>query len=492
MKRQVMPDLETAMTSSQIERACEIEKGARSLAVAQLPASHEAELSIYERRAVELVAGRAVARDEQLSSERSQIEMLLAEVGQEDASPLSETVVDRMMASLSTLAPAIASTAAEERERHAELNAFRDAHGLHERSAEFPRSIVKHLSVLVVVGAVEAVGSASMYFGASTTGVLGAVLLALSVSAVNISVGFLVGCAWRMVMAPASLRGWHRFWAVPVAVIGLAFVVYLNLYAAHFREVAFAGSANPELESLWHLWEQPASLSVTSMGLAVFGVLCSALAAWKGFSISDRAPGYAKAWRSWEESAEAKDDLKGVLEAQFEAIRVAEIEERVASDRAFVNILKEARRRHVGLQARASRVESIETREKRAAESAVTVFRRVNNQVRTDGVVPAYFTDAVDWSLEMPEPQDRGELSGLIAAKQAEVEVAAGEHDKEVHRGRARLRRGRDGIETIMAMIVEARSRTDAVEAMDLGSVRAFLEQDGNGGAMVEIREAAE
>ena len=196
------------------------------------------------------------------------------------------------------------------------LRWFQQKHGLHYRAASYPQSPLYHFAIVAALALVEWVSLAAFYAEGSDFGLVGGVLIAMTLSIVNISLAILSGCLLRYVNHRSTRRK-------ALALTGVAFLyacfLLVTLAAAHYRvatnDIAQAQSGVPALGAAPLPAQGPADLDqwraarlawqrfahnpvgfddVFSWILVVLAVIFGVFASYKGYRIDDPYPGYGE------------------------------------------------------------------------------------------------------------------------------------------------------------------------------------------------------
>lgn len=180
-----------------------------------------------------------------------------------------------------------------------ELRYFRLKNHL-ERSATYPRDLLWHYSVVVLIVVLES--TANMYFFAqgSSLGLLGGLLQAMLVSVVNVGTAVVVGKFYvpELHHIQASRRGL----GVVVIASHALFVAWFNLVVAHYRDLLASRPETALRLAIPETISQPFGLSFDSLMLLVAGVVAAGLGLWKGQASDDAYPGYGPLDRRYEEA----------------------------------------------------------------------------------------------------------------------------------------------------------------------------------------------
>ena len=196
------------------------------------------------------------------------------------------------------------------------LRWFQQKHGLHYRAASYPQSPLYHFAIVAALALVEWVSLAAFYAEGSDFGLVGGVLIAMTLSIVNISLAILSGCLLRYVNHRSTRRK-------ALALTGVAFLyacfLLVTLAAAHYRvatnDIAQAQSGVPALGAAPLPAQGPADLDqwraarlawqrfahnpvgfddVFSWILVVLAVIFGVFASYKGYRMDDPYPGYGE------------------------------------------------------------------------------------------------------------------------------------------------------------------------------------------------------
>src|SRR5437899_9011652 len=197
------------------------------------------------------------------------------------------------------------------------LRWFQQKHGLHYRAASYAKAPLDHFAIVAALALVEWVALAAFYAEGSDFGLLGGVLIAMTLSIVNISLAILSGSLLRYVNHRSPRRK-------ALALTGVAFLytcfLLVTLAAAHYRvatnDVAQTqpGVSTQSAISLpppqvtqdldqWRAarlaWQRFARNpigfeDVFSWILVVLALIFGIFASYKGYRLDDVYPGYGE------------------------------------------------------------------------------------------------------------------------------------------------------------------------------------------------------
>ncbi|UZE97220.1 hypothetical protein [Alkalimarinus alittae] len=161
------------------------------------------------------------------------------------------------------------------------------------RSADYPESHVLTLGILVFALLIESLLNGFFFAKGSDFGLVGGVSIALIVSLLNISIGYLSG--WWVFRYKNHIS---RKWVYCSTILFISTVVVsivFNLLVAHYRE---ALGVDPEHAATLAVSSfQDGLLSITDVEswlLFMIGIVFFSLAVYKGYSMDDPYPGYGK------------------------------------------------------------------------------------------------------------------------------------------------------------------------------------------------------
>lgn len=414
----------TALTFRELVDAAKLEHHARHLAIKGEPAQHHPGLTEAESDALDLIARRDAARRAELDAQMLALAQQLQQLSvspELDPAILQHRTVDALTGIVNARTPAIRETLATERTRTAELSAWRQDHHV-ARPAEYPASRLNHFRWLGAAVGVEAIAESTLLMPATPDGLLGAVGLALGVTAVTTLLGLLIGFGGlRYLTADSMPKRVAAALSLPVLTGGLLLV---SLYVAHYRHIAGTKYDTPnEAQVIDHLLTQPLDLTGPGWLLFILSITCAAFAAWKGYTASDPIPGYEKVDRAHVAARDDHDYLRSDLQGAIAAVKSGTVKPLI--DQPQLTRLK---RDHLlglatELESKCERIAALAKLEADLAERAIGHFRRVNLATRADGVTPAYFTETpVVVSNAQPLPaglKDRVAAATAIAVADA-------------------------------------------------------------------------
>lgn len=305
-----------------------------------------------------------------------------------------------------------------------ELRTFKRANGL-TRPVHSVNTLVVPLSTIAFAWLAEALGNSFFLKENDELGIIGGVIAAMVIAALNVAVSVYVG---RTIIPRTNLREQSR--RVP-AYIGIAlwalFLIIWNLGAAHFRDAKTAGIESPEAAALQMAWANPLGLdSLYSWALFVIGILAALLSARAGYLMDDPFPGYGAIGRRHgercedyaEEIATANEALKGIRDHAIEEAR--EVKRELGQqfrERARIMAAYETFRRRF-----AEHQEHLED----AANNLLTTYRFANRAHRTTPV-PTHFDTS--WEIaktHLPDLHDEPLREADIKAAEEALDDSVG------------------------------------------------------------------
>lgn len=425
-----LPSHSAPISVRQLNSHARLEPEARALATQSLPKADQDGPSKSESEAIELIEGRITTRNDAREAEAHNIEGLINDLPNPDTDcnlfHLDAHVTNEIMKVFHTHAPAIRNTVAHERQAQAALNAFRNANGLGDRTAFYPLSRINHFAMVGLVMMIEATANMFMFIDAVTTGLLGALTTALAIAAANVALAIFAGLVpLRFLNIKDQEDGSSRrslvirLWAIPALSVSACLIMFLNLFAAHFRELAVAKHAFDEKLVLARLIAEPFNLSLQSYILLILGLLFALYALHKGYTASDPYPGYEAPARRQAEAADDKNYLTASIHGGIDAVREAKIVNVTDYPLATGGQLAAIRKRLTALAISNGRDQSLDEQDERAAKTAIANWRALNRQIRTDGITPGYFKTPLDFK-HLRQPLDTAAIVDI------KLELAAG------------------------------------------------------------------
>ena len=218
----------------------------------------------------------------------------------------------------------------------AELDEFQDAHAqrIGKRTPDIKTNVEQTIAVLLAIMILEGGFNALLFKDAQSSGLLGGVLVAFGVSAVNVCFGVLGGFLGLRYLNHSKLPFRLLGGLVATSFIGLG--IFLNFFVAHFRDVVEIGlhaSAAAGASTTFSMFSVPpgdviASMfpnvfglsSLVAIGLLLIGLAVFAMALYEGYEkISDRYPGYGRVWRKERQAYERRQTIRTELRDDLSA-----------------------------------------------------------------------------------------------------------------------------------------------------------------------------
>lgn len=228
-----------------------------------------------------------------------------------DAVTLNQEIEAKQQNILGAFADDLDEAKKKRTDAEAALATFREEHGLR-RPPKYPDLIMRPVAIMLFAFLVDGMLNGVFFSGASASGFVGGIVIAFALSALNIAVGFATGM-WGLREIFHKLKQWRRTAGWIITVFGILTGLFLNLFVAHFRDLAertiaqaqaaAAGSGyrpisleNIEISPvLREVFTSPLGLShLPSLLLLFSGVIVYLIGLYEGYSgFADRYPEYA-------------------------------------------------------------------------------------------------------------------------------------------------------------------------------------------------------
>ncbi len=305
-----------------------------------------------------------------------------------------------------------------------ELEEFRNQHGgqIGKRTPDIKKNVEQTIAILIFVMIVEGCFNALLFKDAQSSGLLGGMMIAFGVSAVNVLFGVVGGFLGLRYLNHPKMP--MKVMGGIVAGIFVTLGIALNLFVAHFRDAVEHGLlAAKEAGSLtgFSMFDiAPSAViadmfpnifgldSLVAIGLLLIGLTIFAIALYEGYDrISDRYPGYGRVWRkerlAYEQRQAVRNGVRDDLSDYFTRCRFwfeSQHSRHVAAKREIekaMNELEERRDFAVSIAARAG------DQERSLKVAYRQAHRRQRNALRdvlgAQAAVPAYFEEIVTPNL---------------------------------------------------------------------------------------------
>ena len=279
------------------------------------------------------------------------------------------------------------------------LRTFRVREGIPlDETARYPESSIWHFAIVAVLGLGETVANA--FFYQNSQGLLGGIIMAIMVAAVNLSVA--IGLGWlsryRNLLAPDKKA---MGWAAIVAFV--LWTLYSNALFAAFRSEyravadpdnarALAAAFSDAARSAWGVFTFNLKLGdFESFILFGIGLVLSVLAFWKGLTSDDKYPGHStldKVSKADREAERSSWDTNNDKMKAFLRRKVAETQSLLSEPPMLINetVSKSGALSQAGALY-AARQQSVQ----RDLELVLTAYRQANVSIRATDP-PSYFS----------------------------------------------------------------------------------------------------
>lgn len=224
-----------------------------------------------------------------------------------------------------------------------ELQSFRERHGdqIGQRTPDIKKNVEQAIAILMFVMLVEGAFNALLFKDAQSSGLLGGLMIAFGVSAVNVLFGVIAGFFGLRYLNHPALPA--KIMGGAVAGISILCGIFLNFFVAHYRDAVEHGLIEAESAGRladFSMFEIAPGMVISGMfpnivgfdsfvalALLILGLTVFAIAIYEGYDrISDKYPGYGRVWRkerkAYERRQQLREDLRNDLSDYFSASRL--------------------------------------------------------------------------------------------------------------------------------------------------------------------------
>lgn len=276
------------------------------------------------------------------------------------------------------------------KESQQKLEAFRSRHGVIGPPAARSNVILTVFFVMFML-LLESILNAQFFAKRNELGLIGGVLQAGMISAINVIIGYLAGVYARH----KNLKGFSSKFLGIFSILGwLAVALTFNFAVAHFRDALEANSWNDALKiAISTLAAEPFELaSLDSWMLFLIGFIVTLSSFLKGYYAADPLPNYNDLWESVERSIDEYADSYGeaheMMDKEFK-ILVQDLRSEVDTRRANLRSAVDA------LDSRGAMLDGLRVflrTSNMAANQLIAVYREANLSSRSEPA-PEYFND---------------------------------------------------------------------------------------------------
>lgn len=423
-KKIELPLVDEELSQAVLVRFCKLDTTATDMAVAGRPTAAETDACAQERAARAAVQGRINTRlhaQEAMAEELRGLHKGLPDPKQDPtADMLGAGVGEDVVGVLQEQKTTIVETLTKEKTTGAERAAFKQTNGV-VRAADYKESWVLPAAGLVGACLIEAAIGLGFYLQ-SSSGVLSAALTAVGVPAAAMLLAGLAGyfparaLHLKDTAEHPNRRALTRRWAIPTLLLLGSAVVFIALFAGHYRQYGVDSDGEDFAEALvlGRLLATPLSLSLASYALVVIAMACAAFAFVKGYrGLADVHPGYRRVDLKYVNAKSDSGDLRTAILGRVDEIKIARVdtlEDKAVGTRAT---LERMDRLLAELTLKKKRDDKRTASDVQALVGALGEFRKINLAVRNDHVIPLYMQTPVA-TAGMVSVVDIADLPGLI------------------------------------------------------------------------------
>lgn len=330
-----------------------------------------------------------------------------------------------------------------------ELESFKERYGnqLNKRTPDIKKNVEQTIAILIFILIVEGCFNALLFKDAQSSGLLGGMMVAFGISAVNVLFGVTAGFVGLRNLNHPDMH--MKVLGGIVAGICIMCGLFVNFFVAHFRdavEIALHQAlAEGSLAGFSMFSIAPSAVigdmfpnifgldSLVAIGLLLIGLTVFAIAVYEGYDrISDKFPGYGRVWRkeraAYEKRQQVRNGVRDDLSDFFSRSRMffeTQQNRHIAAKREIekaINLLETRRDIAVEIAARAG---DQERSLKVAYRQAHRRERNANRErLGEQAPVPAYFDEIVTPNLPAFDYSKEREQA-MAAIKRIEQNITA-------------------------------------------------------------------
>jgi hypothetical protein len=270
---------------------------------------------------------------------------------------------------------------------------------------DYSDSHLKQLGLLILIGLIEAVFNGNFLAAGSEFGLLGGVIIAVAIAAVNIILAALAG---RFGFSQVHHRsGIRKILGSVITLAWLALAVAISFGVAHYRDAVQLEDPTPQITALRNLVADPLGIvDIQSWLLVAMGIVFALVAFREGFRWDDPYPGYGSKDR---QKRDLFDDYNAAAEDAINSLRKIR-DEGTAALKETRDGLHASRREHDAVLTHRglllSQYEAQADHLEDAQRNLLSLYRRANERVRTTPAPQHFSRNAEHRRLAavVPEP----------------------------------------------------------------------------------------
>lgn len=279
-------------------------------------------------------------------------------------------------------------TLADFHKSEADLEGFKQENNLN-RTAHKIGGMWKWAAICSVIILLESALNGMFFAEANVAGLAGGIVIALTISVVNVGMISLAGHLYR---DKNHVSSWRKIIGWLSIIAGALIAVFINFLVGHFRDltatVPWQEAAGPAFERVTAGYAQMQSLDAYL--LTGLGILIAAFAGWKAYGALDPYPGYSRVSDNYEDK---REDWRKLREEAFDAVIRTRDEAAAALKDEYDNIrgrFDAATAAREGFLALSSRRRDFLRECDRVTSDLLAIYRDANRRARATAE-PAYF-----------------------------------------------------------------------------------------------------
>jgi len=347
-----------------------------------LPSTSAKNLDPVEREIVDRVVGVARQAEQEVAAQFQAYDERISGLGLLAQVPViavtSTQAVGEMQAAVAKANLRLTTARENVSQSYEQLRAFRRDHVI-QRPAKLDIPFMATTGAIVLTWVGETALNSFLLRQNDDMGLLGGIIAAAAVGAINIGTAAFVGrIVWPLMNVRALLQ---RSFGIGVTGLWAILTVVWNLLAAHYRDAKVAGLPTPESAALRMFGSAPES--IYSWGLFTLGIIFSVIAARSAYRMDDPYPGYGAVSREHHSRCQDYAAEVGDATEELSDIRGEAVDEISDVRRELATQLADRDRALNGRNAFVQRYIRFHAELESAVNQLLAIYRNANRRARS-------------------------------------------------------------------------------------------------------------